>query len=129
MRGYGILAGAMVLAGCEAGAPATSDAEAAFVSEPVPLPNGTQFTAVVAEGAQPAAMTAAAQEFCGAKDWCQVMAWREEANVPRQMPMLERESDSIAFSYLMNRSTGYEQILWDCRIWEGPPESCVEPGR
>ena len=129
-----LVAGAalVALAGCGAPPSASDEADveappADFVDDPVALPNGTQYTAVIAEGATPETLTRAAQEFCGAEEWCQLMAWQDANNVPRAMPMVQRESDSISFNYMINRASGAEVIGWDCRVWDGEPTDCIEP--
>lgn len=121
------IAGAVLLASCGgSGSNETEAGAAAFASEPVQL-QGDQYAVLIDPGANPEMLELAAREFCAGRQFCQVMGWRERENMPSAMPMVARESDTIAFNYFINRSSGAEQSMWDCRIWEGPPEVCLEP--
>lgn len=116
-----------VLAGCgpaAVDAPIEAGGGAAFSDGPTAMPNGQQYTAVIAEGATPDSMRAASAAFCADKEWCQVMAWPDNSNRPGAMPMLDREHEAMQFTYLLNRATSYEQVLWDCNRWPGEAKDC-----
>ena len=36
----------------------------------------------------------------------------------RGFPTTDREVAAQAFAYSLNRSTGFEQVLWDCKRWK-----------
>lgn len=122
------------LSGCggEGADPAVEQAktaqEAAFAGEPQLIAGNGQYSVLLGNGATPETMEVAARGFCAGEQWCQVMGWRDAANRPTAMPMLPRESEAVAFSYLINRSSGTEQVLWDCRVWPGDPAQCLAGG-
>lgn len=121
-----VLLGMVFLASCSGGMK-TEDDEAAFADGPTSIGGTSQYTALIAEGATPAALLKASQEFCSDHQFCQIMGWQKDENRPQAMPMVERESDTIAFNYSLNRATSYENAMWDCRIWKGEPKVCLEP--
>ncbi len=51
---------------------------------------------------------------CGAAALCGVQAWSDRGLAARAMPLTDAEVASRAFSYRINRTTGFEQALWDC---------------
>lgn len=59
-----------------------------------------------------------ARKHCGDRGYCNVMGWIDPEFAAKGFPMLKRETDEVKFQYLVNRSTGLEQMMWDCRIWE-----------
>lgn len=98
-----------------------------FADGPDSIAGTDQYTVRIETDANPNALRLAAQEFCSEKQWCQIMGWRDDANRPKAMPMVKREYDSVAFSYLINRNSSHEKTMWDCRIWDGPPDACLNP--
>lgn len=69
---------------------------------------------IVPDGADPAAFSGWAKDRCGSTPICGVFAWTDRTAAARAMPMTDREAESMAFSYRINRNSGYEQALWDC---------------
>jgi hypothetical protein len=72
------------------------------------------------EHADPDALPDLAREHCGSRSWCQVLGWTDAKFAARGMPMTDREVGQLAFSYSLNRETGYEQALWNCTRWKRP---------
>jgi hypothetical protein len=73
------------------------------------------FAMIVPSAMTAEAMALASKAQCGRREFCQVYAWADELHVPAAFPMSDRELASLIFNYRLNRSTGYEQLLWDCR--------------
>jgi hypothetical protein len=61
------------------------------------------------------AIALAAKGQCGRREFCQVHAWASAIDAAQAFPMTDREAAAQVFVYGVNRSTGYEQLLWDCR--------------
>jgi hypothetical protein len=57
---------------------------------------------------------AAAREKCGSADFCGVYGWNNPTDAAQSLPMTDVEVASQIFSYSVNRTTGYEQALFDC---------------
>jgi hypothetical protein len=64
---------------------------------------------------EPAAIEAAAKAKCADKQFCKVLGWTDKAQAAQELPMLAREAAALAFSYDLNRTTGFERVLWDCK--------------
>lgn len=59
-----------------------------------------------------------AREECSSDTHCRVMGWVGDAPLPGRLPLLDREVDSQAFDYWVNRETGAEQVRWNCAIFK-----------
>jgi hypothetical protein len=73
--------------------------------------------------ADPDALPDLARDQCGSRSWCKVLGWADPNFAARGMPMTDREVGQLAFSYLINRPTNYEQVLWNCSRWKKRPAS------
>jgi hypothetical protein len=67
--------------------------------------------------ADPSALPRAAHEHCGSLDICSIYGWIDAEYAARGFPFTDRETSQQAFAYSVNRNTGFEQSLWDCRRW------------
>lgn len=76
-------------------------------------------------GATEDALLSFAREKCEGETHCKVMAWADQSNVPTTMPMLTREVNSMLFSYTLNRTTDYEQVLVDCGVLPTTTDRCL----
>lgn len=61
-----------------------------------------------------------AKEQCGARSHCSVYGWTDPAQTARALPLTDPEFESLAFRYDLNRSTGFERVLWDCKRFPQP---------
>lgn len=74
-------------------------------------------------------LATAAREQCGQREFCQVHGWLSDSDAARAMPMTDREVSTQAFQYAHNRSTGFEQRLWDCGRWpRQSKDECLSTG-
>lgn len=95
-------------------------------NKPVALPGLGNFAVQLPADADRAVVEGQARALCGDKTHCSVYGWVDPANVARAMPMLDREVAALTFSYSLNRTTGFERALWDCRRFAGlPADSCL----
>lgn len=77
-------------------------------------------------GLQISEIEAAARALCSGKQICKVMGFSSADAVPTAMPMTDRELASLVFNYGLNRNTGFDEALWDCRVFEGlPADRCL----
>ena len=67
----------------------------------------------------------AARKECGDRQWCKVFGWTDASFVARAMPMTDREAGALTFSYSLNRATGLDQALWDCRRYRRATNECL----
>lgn len=59
-----------------------------------------------------------ARAHCADRGYCNVMGWIDPEFAAKGFPMTSREVNEVKFQYLVNRATGLEQMMWDCRIWK-----------
>lgn len=69
-------------------------------------------------GADPQTLPDIAREHCGKQSFCKVLGWTDPKYAARGFPMTDREVAAEAFAYSLNRSTGFEQTMWDCKRWK-----------
>lgn len=69
---------------------------------------------------------AAARDQCGSADFCGVYGWANPTDAAQSLPMTDREVAAQIFAYSVNRTTGFEQALFDCTRVE--PENRDECG-
>lgn len=74
-------------------------------------------------GVDRSALPDIAREYCGSRNFCKIMGWTDPAFIPHGFPMTDREVEAMAFSYSLNRDTGLDQALWDCRGDSKRPKS------
>lgn len=58
---------------------------------------------------------AVAARACGDRAYCKLLAWTDRADTPVQLPAEPAQMDRMAFSYLRDRSIGFEKPLWNCK--------------
>jgi spore germination cell wall hydrolase CwlJ-like protein len=73
-----------------------------------------QFIVRIERGADAAMLPALAQKLCGARDFCKLHAWTNAAAIPKALPVTEAQQPTAAFTYLRNRTGGFEKPLWNC---------------
>ncbi len=67
--------------------------------------------------ADPVELEKTIRDYCGSRKFCKVMGWTDPEYAPRGFPMTDREVQAQVLSYGINRSTGWEQFLWDCNLF------------
>ena len=93
-------------------------------------PNIDNDTIVVVfpRGQSPDALATTAVQACGSRSFCRYMAWLDGTKVPTSLPLDTAQMASLTFSYLRDRSNGYERALWNCREYKRPdPSQCLQP--
>lgn len=75
------------------------------------------FAMTVDPSVDPEILTDISRKHCGDRGYCNVMGWIDGEFAAKGFPMTSRETGEVKFQYLVNRSTGLEQVMWDCRIW------------
>lgn len=87
------------------------------------------FILVVDGASNPSALAAMALQKCGSLDYCKVMAWTRRADAPTGFPVPEANLASLSFSYLRNRSQGFEKPLWNCTVFKTVEKRSCMRGR
>lgn len=117
-----VFASILTLAAC--GAPPADEAQTP-PAEATPRPSAKLETTELAGNfmvaVAPAAAVAAtypdlARQACGSRTFCKVGIWTDPGFLPRGFPMTDREVAAQVFQYSLNRNTGFEQTLWNCRV-------------
>jgi spore germination cell wall hydrolase CwlJ-like protein len=86
-------------------------------------PGGDAFVVVLDKKVNPNSLPGLALSACGDKEFCKFMAWTDATKAPRGFPIMPREHEALSFSYLRNRSNGFEKVLWNCREFARPDQS------
>ncbi|WP_298810902.1 cell wall hydrolase [uncultured Sphingomonas sp.] len=79
-----------------------------------PLAEAPDTFLVVIDPRQPDALPALAQRACGERLRCKLMGWSDARLVPAGMTMSPQQYTSMGFSYLRDRSNGFDRVLWNC---------------
>ncbi len=84
----------------------------------------TAFLVTLPAGLAPEAWPQLALQTCGDRTICKFSAWTEKA--PATVPLEPEQVAAMTFSYLRDRSFGYERTLWNCGIVKrSDPRSCM----
>ena len=68
-----------------------------------------------------------AEQACGDRPLCKYSAWSDRARTPTTLPLEPAQIASMTFSYLRDRSTGYQKALWNCQqIKRNNPTQCMK---
>jgi spore germination cell wall hydrolase CwlJ-like protein len=68
----------------------------------------------------PEAFPALAERACGDRPYCKFMAWTVKAATPAALPVTPVQQRAMSFSYLRDRSFGFEKALWNCAEFKRP---------
>ena len=75
----------------------------------------------------PAALPSFARDRCDGMAQCTVFVWSDAALAARGFPLTDRELSGLAFQYNLNRLTGLEKSLWDCRRYRNvAADACIK---
>lgn len=111
-------------------------AQAASAPRPEATPADTSgWTALGGQGMMQFVLVAKAREadtvvyqrairaLCKAGKHCYLLFWSDRREVPQRLPMTDRQASTQVASYTKNPKTGFEEMLWNCRI-KNDPRSC-----
>lgn len=78
-------------------------------------------------GASPDSLKALALQQCGERDYCKLFGWTKAALVPANGALNQAAVAGMSFSYLRNRSGGFERALFNCNEFAGvAPKDCMK---
>jgi spore germination cell wall hydrolase CwlJ-like protein len=75
---------------------------------------GTGFVMTLEPGGDPVRYAEAAARLCAGREQCRLLAWTSAKATPRSFPVAETSLASMSFSYLRNKESGIERILYNC---------------
>jgi spore germination cell wall hydrolase CwlJ-like protein len=88
--------------------------------------NGDTFLVVLDGKAAPNSYPALALATCASKDFCKFMGWTDKRKAAKSLPLADSQHSALSFSYLRNKSNGFEKMLWNCRQFPRPdPSQCM----
>lgn len=88
--------------------------------------DNTVFIAAPAS-ATPASLKALALAQCGERDYCKLFGWSNTALVPANGELTAVARKSMSFSYLRDRKSGFERVLFDCAAFANlPKNACMK---
>ncbi|WP_375380900.1 cell wall hydrolase [uncultured Sphingomonas sp.] len=86
-----------------------------------------QFLVTLPAGLPAASWPAFANRLCGARVQCRVMAWRDKAHTATTLPLEVVQVAAMQFSYVRDRTIGYDRAWWNCRDAPRPdPRQCMK---
>lgn len=78
-------------------------------------PGGDAFVVVLDRKVPASQFPALALAACGQKEFCKFMGWTDASKAPKGFPIADEQHKALSFSYLRNRSNGFEKTLWNCK--------------
>jgi spore germination cell wall hydrolase CwlJ-like protein len=68
-----------------------------------------------------------AEATCGERDYCKLLGWRDKKDTPSTLPATPQQMGAMAFSYLRDKSKGFEKALWNCDVYKrANPRECMK---
>ena len=86
-------------------------------------PGGDAFIVVLDKKVSATQFPSLALAACGQKEFCKFMGWTDASKAPKGFPIPEDQHKALSFSYLRNRSNGFEKALWNCREFKRADET------
>ena len=86
-------------------------------------PGGDAFVVVLDRKVPANRYPALALAACGDKEFCKFMGWTDPAKAPKGFPIADQAHKALSFSYLRNKSNGFEKMLWNCKEFARPDQS------
>ena len=66
-----------------------------------------------------------ARAMCAGRQLCKVVGWVDGTKAATAFPMTEREFLAQSYAYDLNRQSGLDRGLFDCRIWKVAASRCM----
>ena len=82
---------------------------------PDPLTEAPDTYHVVLAGMPPEAFRAFADAACGPRERCKFMGWADKKLVPAGVTVTPEQMGAMSFSYLRDKSQGFDRALWNCQ--------------
>lgn len=121
------LSGEAQLAGAEGAPPVLELGKKGARSLNIVSQGGDAFVVVLDRKVNPNSLPSLALSACGQKEFCKFMAWTDAEKAPKAFPIEIGEQRALSFSYLRNRSSGFEKMLWNCREFSrSDPSQCMK---
>jgi hypothetical protein len=81
---------------------------------------GGQFILKIDASVDPALLPNLAAQTCGTRDYCKLVAWTNSASAPKSFPVGDAQMASAGYSYLRDRTAGFDKSLWNCALFPRP---------
>ncbi|MGY4396137.1 spore germination cell wall hydrolase CwlJ-like protein [Sphingomonas sp. UYAg733] len=108
-------------AALEEAAAATIEGAAATGALTQPIATDTNsFIVTLDPKMPPESFAALASATCGERPYCKFMAWSSKAKTPAAVPLQSSQVSTMSFSYLRDRTKGYDKALWNCAEYRRP---------
>jgi hypothetical protein len=86
------------------------------------------FLVALPKDAPPDSYPALAAAACGDRPFCRYLAWRDQRAVPPGLPLDPGQIATLGYSYVRDRSSGYERSSWNCReVARRDQRECMRP--
>jgi len=90
--------------------------------------DAAQYVLQLSPGTPPGSFAVTAFTICADKPDCLVLAWADERDVPRALPVLPIGMRALAFMYRKSSLIGEARPSWDCRRYPRPVKGQCLPG-
>jgi spore germination cell wall hydrolase CwlJ-like protein len=68
-----------------------------------------------------------AVQACGERVHCKVLGWTDPSAMAFTMPVSAEAQAALSFSYLRDRTSGFDRALWNCTEFKAaPPGACMK---
>lgn len=104
----------LLAAGLVAGCGAANDKP---VADFIDLGGMGNYAMVAGKSVSPDQLVGLAKDKCGREPICSVHGWNDKTAAPRSLPMTNAEVMAQVFTYTVNRHTGFERALWNCKVY------------
>ncbi len=82
---------------------------------------------LVSQRTEPEALLNLSLQACQNQVYCKILIWSDGGIVPSALPVSDAALARLSFSYLRNRSNGFEKALWNCAYFKrSAPGQCIK---
>lgn len=82
---------------------------------------GNGFVMTLDKGGDPARYAEAAAAICGGRAQCRLLAWTNPRDTPKTFPVPDNSLNSMSFSYIRQKESGFERMLYNCDEFPSAP--------
>ncbi len=109
-------------------AAATAEAGVLLAAEPtLAAVEGGTFLVTLDRKLDADALPGFARTTCGPRDYCKLLGWTRKQDTPKALPASLDQLGTMAFSYLRDRSRGFDKPLWNCATFKRDnPRECMK---
>jgi hypothetical protein len=82
---------------------------------------GNGFVMTLDKGGDPSRYAEAASRICAGRAQCRLLAWTNARDTPKGFPVADASLQSMSFSYMRVKDSGFERMLYNCEEFPAAP--------